>query len=70
MMDTRNTSSDSKRKLQLSEAAAYLGVSPSLISRRVKAGEIAVVVDPLDKRRKLVDVDQLDRLKNVSLGKE
>ncbi len=66
-MDTRNTSSAKKRKLKLSDAAAFLGVSPSKVSRLIKAGELKCVDDPLDRRRKLVEVKALERLKLRSL---
>ena len=67
-MATRNTSSANKRKLKLTDAAAFLGVSPPKISRLIKAGELKCVIDPLDKRRKLVDVKALERLKRKSLN--
>jgi hypothetical protein len=69
-MGTRNTSSAKKRKLKLSDAAAYLGVSPSKVSRLVKTGELKCADDPLDRRRKLVEVKALERLKLRSLAGE
>lgn len=70
MMGTRNTSSGKRRKLKLSDAAAYLGVSTSKISRLIKAGELACVVDPLDRRRKLVNFEEIELLKRASLNNE
>jgi DNA-binding MarR family transcriptional regulator len=69
-MDTRSTSSAKKRKLKLSDAAAFLGVSPSKVSRLIKAGELKCAGDPLDRRRKLVEVKALERLKLRSLAEE
>jgi hypothetical protein len=70
MMDTRKTSSAKKRKLKLSDAAAFLGVSPAKVSRMIKAGELKCVDDPLDRRRKLVEVKALEQLKLKSLAEE
>lgn len=66
-MENRNTSSAKKRKLELSDAAAFLGVSASKVSRLIKAGELKCIDDPLDRRRKLVEVKALERLKLRSL---
>lgn len=56
--------------MKLSDAAAYLGVSAAKMSRLVKAGELSCVEDKLDRRRKLVQVEDLDRLKEQSLKSE
>jgi excisionase family DNA binding protein len=64
------SSSGSRKWMTLTEAAAYLGVSTRKMSQMVKDGAIKnVVVDPLDKRRRLVAVSQLDDLKQRSLDK-
>jgi predicted site-specific integrase-resolvase len=69
-MDNRKTSTTKKRKLKLNDAAAFLGVSAAKISRLIKAGELKCVDDPLDRRRKLVEVKALERLKRRSLAEE
>ena len=53
--------------MTLTQAADYLGVSLRKMAKMVKAGEINFTVDPLDKRRKLVRVSDLDELKKASL---
>lgn len=66
-MDTRNPPAPEKKKrMNLSTAAAYLGVSAAMMSRLVKAGVLPYSVDPLDRRLKLVRVADLDRLKERS----
>jgi excisionase family DNA binding protein len=55
------------RKITLSEVAAYLGVGRRVVSRLVKEGTIRVRKDPLDSRRKLVSLRELDQLKRQSL---
>lgn len=56
------------RKMTLTQAASYLGISTRKMAQMVKDGEIKnITVDPLDKRRRLVDVSQLDELKRRSL---
>jgi len=67
MMDTPNTSAAKNRRLKLSEAAAYLGVTPSKVSRLIKAGVLKFSVDPFDRRLKLVRVKELERLKRASV---
>lgn len=56
--------------MKLSDAAAYLGVSPAKLSRIVGRGELSCTVDPLDRRRKLVTVADLKRLREQSLSAE
>ena len=56
------------RKMTLTQAAAYLGVSARKMAHMVRDGEVSVTVDPLDKRRRLVEVRQLDELRRRSLG--
>ena len=62
------SSSDNERKMTLTEAARYLNVSPRKVSHLVKDGVIRFNTDPLDKRRRLVSVADLDSLKRASLG--
>lgn len=54
-------------KMKLSDAAAYLGVSPAKLSRIVGRGKLSCTVDPLDRRRKLVAIADLKRLREQSL---
>jgi len=66
-MSTRNTSSPGKKRITLTEAAAYLGTSPAKLSRLISSGQLAYTTDPLDLRRKLVLAADIDRLKEESL---
>ena len=52
----------------MSEVAAYLGVSQRVVDRLVRQGQIKAVRDPLDNRRKLVSIRELDELKQQSLA--
>lgn len=51
--------------LPLMQAAAYLGVSRMKLSRMARAGELAYVTSPLDKRVKLFRREDLDQLKQA-----
>ena len=62
-----NSSSDNQRKMALHEAARYLNVSPRKMGQMIKEGVISFTIDPLDKRRRLVRVGDLDSLKRASL---
>lgn len=55
-------------RMTLTQAADYLGISQRKMAYMVKDGEIKFTVDPLDRRRKLVSVAELDSLKQQSLG--
>jgi excisionase family DNA binding protein len=58
------------RKMTLAQAASYLGISTRKMSQLVRDGVIKnVTVDPLDNRRRLVEVRQLDSLRRRSLSK-
>lgn len=71
MMATRNTTSPEKRKrMKLADAARYLGISPASVSRLISKGVLKYTVDPLDMRRRLVFVEDLDRLREQSLVSE
>ena len=68
MMATRNTSSPEKRRrMKLADAAKYLGISPASVSRLITRGVLKYTVDPLDMRRRLVLVEDLDCLRKQSL---
>ena len=45
----------------VAEAARRLGVAPKTLRRRIRSGALATWGDPLDRRRILVRVDDLDR---------
>jgi len=47
----------------MSEASRRVGSSRNSIRRRVNRGEIPVFADPLDDRRRLVRVADVDRLR-------
>jgi hypothetical protein len=51
------------RKMSLSEARKFLGVSPTKMTALVHNGEISVESDPLDRRVKLVKRTDLEKLK-------
>jgi hypothetical protein len=71
MMATRNTSSPGKRRrMKLADAARYLGISAASMSRLITRGVLECTVDPLDRRRRLVLVEDLDSLKEQSLANE
>jgi hypothetical protein len=53
--------------MTLTEAAAYLGTSPAKLSRLIGSGQLTYTIDPLDLRRKLVLVADINRLKEKSL---
>jgi hypothetical protein len=66
-MGTRKTTPRGRSRMKLSDAAAYLGVSSAKLSRIIGRGELSCTVDPLDRRRKLVAVADLERLREQSL---
>ena len=55
----------SKRYITTFEAQVRSGLSGSSISRLAKAGKISQWVDPADRRRRLYDVVEIDRLITV-----
>jgi excisionase family DNA binding protein len=57
-----------ERRMTLTQAAGYLGISLRKMAQMVKDGEIKFIVDPLDRRRKLISVAEMDSLKRQSLG--
>jgi len=56
-------------KITLGEVPGYLGVGRRVVSRLVKEGVIRTRKDPLDSRRKLVSMRELDHLKRQSSKK-
>jgi excisionase family DNA binding protein len=67
---TRKASGEKPKRMKLSDAAAYLGVSPAKVSRLIRSGELPFTVDGLDKRRRIVSREHLDRIKEQSLNSE
>lgn len=63
----RNASSPEKKRMTLTEAAAYLGISQAKLSRLISSGQLAYSIDPLDLRRKWVRAADVKRLKEESL---
>jgi excisionase family DNA binding protein len=55
-----------RRRIGLMEAAERLGVSPMTIRRLVREGELQVYPNPLDRRQKLVDVADVERLRQAA----
>ena len=54
--------------MKLSDAAAYLGTSAAKVSRLIKSGQLSFEIDLLDRRRRLVRREELDRIKEQSLS--
>jgi excisionase family DNA binding protein len=48
--------------LTVKEAAEFLGVTRAKVSRMMKDRELAYTIDPLDKRIRLISVDDLQAL--------
>lgn len=55
-------------KMKLSQAAKFLGISPSTLSNLVGSGKIAVEDDPLDRRVKLVKRTDLEEILHGRTG--
>jgi excisionase family DNA binding protein len=53
------------RFVRVDEAARRTGLSERAIDRRIYAGEIEAFRDPVDRRHRLVKLEDLDRLTNV-----
>lgn len=52
------------------DAVKYLRTSKGKIRELVKEGVLTQEEDPLDKRKRLLRVDELDRLKKTSVDKD
>lgn len=63
-------SSGEEQVMTMTQAIRYLGVSPRKMSALIREKVIEYSIDPLDNRRKLLKVRDLDELKRRSLGKE
>jgi hypothetical protein len=46
----------------VTEASIKLGIGPSKISRLIKAGKITAIEDLVDKRVKLIDLEEVQKL--------
>jgi len=44
-------------------AAEDLGCAPETLRKRIRSGELTIWSDPLDRRQKLIDTTDLDRLR-------
>ncbi len=53
--------------MKLKDAAVFLGISIPAMTRLVSSGTLKYVIDPLDRRKKMVAVEELERLKQESL---
>jgi excisionase family DNA binding protein len=49
--------------ITVQEAAEFLEVSRAKVSTMLKHGELKAVINPLNRRQKLIEVDQLTRFK-------
>ena len=61
---------DGREAISVTEARDFLGVSNRTMARLVREGTVSVQVDPLDRRRKLVKVSDLQGLIEKSGKKE
>ena len=55
-----------RRRIGLMEAAERLGVSPMTVRRLVREGQLQVYPNSLDRRQKLVDVEEVERLRQAA----
>jgi excisionase family DNA binding protein len=55
--------------LTINKAAQYLGVHRRTIWKRIKAGEIKAQQNGVDKRQRLIEICELEKLRGFS-GKE
>ena len=58
------------KKMKLKDAAAYLRVSSRKVSKLINEGALKCESDRLDKRIKLIRMEELDKLKLASLEKD
>jgi hypothetical protein len=67
MTNRTSLSPEKKSRVKLSDSGAYLGVSPTTLSRIVSRGDLSCTIDSLNRRRNLVAVADLKRLRQQSL---
>ena len=53
--------------LSINEAKEYLGISRTALWRLLKKGILATFSDPLDRRKRLIRRDDLDKLRQPQL---
>jgi len=58
------------KRMKVTDAVKYLCTSKGKIRELVKEGVLTCEDDPLDKRRKLLRVDELKKLKQASLDRD
>lgn len=58
------------KRMKVVDAVKYLRTSKGKIRELVKEGVLTQEEDPLDKRKRLLRVDELDRLKKCSVDKD
>ena len=58
------------KRMKVMDAVKYLRISKGKIRSLVQEGVLTCEDDPLDKRRKLLRVDELDRLKQASVDSD
>lgn len=61
---------ESIKRMKVVDAVKYLRTSKGKIRELVKEGVLTQEEDPLDKRKRLLRVDELDRLKKSSVNKD
>jgi hypothetical protein len=61
---------ESIRRMKFTDAVKYLRTSKDKLRSLIKEGRLTLDEDPLDKRRKLLRVDELDQLKQASVDKD
>ncbi len=68
MSDNGNSNhpADGLKKINLTQARKILGVSPNKMSKLVTDGTLRYELDPLDQRVKLVLLEEVERLKQLS----
>lgn len=66
MTRNKKTSPTADRWIKRSDVAQYLGIGWRVVERLLREGKIKTIRDPLDHRRKMVSVEDLDRLKQRS----
>ena len=66
----QDTNMQATKKMKLGDAAAYLRVSSRKMSELIKEGALRCENNPLDKRTKLIRLEELDKLRLETWGKD
>ena len=53
---------DPSQCLRVEEVVARTGLNPRTLDRRIAAGEVRAVRDPIDRRRRLIPIEDIPRL--------